>query len=156
MQDGLTIDMLRACADTLRKHVVPPCVVKTQHEADELTRNDPLWRTWNVGDKYYRVDTLRGTMAATGEEGVTMTTLCIYEAALFNREPAIGEINPPGEVSYTGYRRVPIFAEGGANVLPIIFPPSEEDGPALVTHIAALDGQGRVVGVRNVCERDLP
>lgn len=68
MQDGLTIDMLRACAKTLRKHAIPPCTVKTQAEADELTMNDPTGHEWRVGEQYYRVETLRGTMAFTDEK----------------------------------------------------------------------------------------
>jgi len=74
--------------------------------------------------------------------------LDVYSAALFSRAPLIGEINPEGEVSYLGYRRVPIVAGFGVNLEKIEFPPSEQDEPVYVTHVVALDGAGRVVGVR--------
>lgn len=68
MQDGLTLDQLRAARALLQKHAIPPGTVMTQAEADELTRNDPRGHVWRVGERYYRVETLHGTMAAPGDE----------------------------------------------------------------------------------------
>lgn len=71
------------------------------------------------------------------------------EAALFSTEPHIGDVNPPGEVHYTGYSRVRFMVDAGAssNDKYIEFPASEQDDPVLATHAVAIDDDGRVVGV---------
>lgn len=60
-------------------------------------------------------------------------------AALFSRPVHIGETNPPGEIEYKGYRRVP-FSSGT-----IAFPPSEQDAAVVVSCVAVIDESGTVV-----------
>lgn len=79
-----------------------------------------------------------------------MDTFNVYQAALFNRAPTVGERSPSGEVTYFGYRRVPVVADNGANLHEFRFPECEDDGPVLVTHVALMDGQNCVVAVQPV------
>lgn len=58
----LTLQSLRELADLMRKHAMLPRVVKTKKEAQELTRNDPCGHKWQVGEEYYRAETLSKTM----------------------------------------------------------------------------------------------
>jgi len=71
----------------------------------------------------------------------------LLEAALFTREPQIGSTDCSHEVKYTGYQRVPMVAIDGANPTEIVFPESGQDEEVLVTHAAAIDGRGVIVGV---------
>lgn len=77
-----------------------------------------------------------------------MTTIEQYEVAIFNRAPNIGDINPEGEISYVGYRRVLVSAYGGTNLEEVVFPPSDQDDPVFASHVVVIDGAGRVVGVK--------
>lgn len=77
-----------------------------------------------------------------------MTIIEQYEAALFNREPRIGEINPKGEIYYVGYKRVLFAAYSGTNLENVFFPASEQDDPVLASHFVVLDNTGRVIGVK--------
>ena len=77
-----------------------------------------------------------------------MTTIEQYEVALFNRAPSVGDINPEGEISYIGYKRVLIAACNGTNLEEVVFPPSDTDEPVFASHAVVIDGAGRVVGVK--------
>jgi hypothetical protein len=78
-----------------------------------------------------------------------------YAAAMFTRMVTVGEVNPTGEVSYDGYRRVPFLA-GLWNLGDITFPKSgndylDEQGRFIpVICVAAMDKHNRVVGVAPV------
>lgn len=69
------------------------------------------------------------------------------EAALYDRLVRVGDVNPPGEVAYKGYRRVRFLSYGGGNLCDIAFPGSEQDEPVHVVCAAALNDAGEVVGV---------
>lgn len=45
--------MAREAAKLLRENLVPPNVVKTKQDAQELTKRDPSGRVWRVGERYY-------------------------------------------------------------------------------------------------------
>jgi hypothetical protein len=69
-------------------------------------------------------------------------------AALFSKEPALGERNPQGEISYVGYERVQFVALDGANIMAIEFPEFLQDDPVFASHVVALDANCMVVGVK--------
>ncbi|MCB1891954.1 MAG: hypothetical protein KDF48_07040 [Rhodocyclaceae bacterium] len=73
--------------------------------------------------------------------------LHLLEAALFTQAPELGSTDCAHEVKYTGYRRVPLVADGQANLTEIVFPASEQDAEVTVTHVAAIDGRGVIVAV---------
>jgi hypothetical protein len=77
-----------------------------------------------------------------------METIDIYWACLFDREPAIGDINPVGEIYYKGYARVQMAALNGKNLTEIRFPASEQGREVFASHVVAVDNAGKVVGVR--------
>ena len=77
-----------------------------------------------------------------------METMEMCWACLFNREPAIGDINPKGEIFYDGYSRVPMIAFGGKNLTEIVFPESQQDDPVFASHVVAVNCGGKVVGVK--------
>lgn len=72
----------------------------------------------------------------------------MYWAALFNRAPALGEINPSGEIFYVGYRRVAFLSLDGRNLEEIQFNECLQDEPVFASHVVAFDSDGRVVGVK--------
>lgn len=74
-----------------------------------------------------------------------------FQAALYDREPELGAVNPPGEVVYAGYQRVQLSMGRPG----MVFPASEQDEPVWVSHIVVLDPDGRVVGSREISEYDL-
>lgn len=49
----MTLSELRAIVQHCREHAIKTAVVETQEEADIMTAEDPLGRTWSVGDEYY-------------------------------------------------------------------------------------------------------
>lgn len=73
--------------------------------------------------------------------------LHLLEAALFTQAPELGSTDCTHEVKYVGYTRVPLVADGRANLTEIVFPASEQDAEVLVTHAAAIDGRGVIVAV---------
>jgi hypothetical protein len=76
------------------------------------------------------------------------------DAALFVRVVELGEINPQGEVSYKGYRKVRFAASDTTNLEHINFPAAEDDyrdanGNMIpVMCAAALDLSGKVIAVK--------
>lgn len=79
----------------------------------------------------------------------TLTRVAV-EMALYATVPRLGEIDPPGEVSYAGYHRVWAWFSDGRNEEPIIFPASEQDEPVNVVAIVAFDLNHKVVGAERV------
>lgn len=73
--------------------------------------------------------------------------LHLLEAALFTQAPELGSTDCTHEVKYAGYKRVPMVADGTANLTEIVFPASEQDAEMLVMHVAAIDGCGVIVAV---------
>lgn len=73
--------------------------------------------------------------------------LHLLEAALFTQAPKLGSADCAHEVKYVGYKRVPLIADGTANLTEIVFPESEQNEEVWVTHAAALDGRGVIVAV---------
>ena len=55
----LTLKDIQATTKTMRDNAITPQVIKTQEEADRITReqrellNNPNARQWNIGDEYY-------------------------------------------------------------------------------------------------------
>jgi len=74
----------------------------------------------------------------------------MLEAALFCQKPEIGTSDYTNEVKYVGYKRVMMVSDGRTNVTPVLFPPSDQDMPTLVTHIAAIDQHGTIVAVNSI------
>ena len=74
--------------------------------------------------------------------------LNLLEAALFTQEPLIGSTDCTYEVQYPGYKRVPVVADEYTNLTEVVFPECEQDVDVCVTHVAAIDGRGVIVGVR--------
>ncbi len=74
------------------------------------------------------------------------------EVALFSCTPALGEVNPAGEVFYEGYNRVLVYFINGINKDAIEFPESNQDEPVYVEAAVALDVNGKVIGVRAIKE----
>lgn len=52
---SFTSEMLMEATTLMKQHAVPPCVIITTKEAQEFTENDPLGKTWQVGDEYYEL-----------------------------------------------------------------------------------------------------
>lgn len=77
-------------------------------------------------------------------------TLIAVELALYSTVPQLGEIDPPGEVSYAGYQRVWAWFSDGRNEEPFEFPASEQDEPVFVAAVVAFDLNHKVVGVERV------
>lgn len=73
----------------------------------------------------------------------------LCEAALFSERPKVGQRNPPGEVSYVGYARVPVAALE-SNLHEILFPEVDQDAPVFVEAFALINGGGVVVAVSDV------
>lgn len=53
MEEVFTLEALREVVKDMNKHVVSPRTIKTQAEADEMTRNDPTGKVWAVSEGYY-------------------------------------------------------------------------------------------------------
>lgn len=77
-----------------------------------------------------------------------------YFAGLFEQDPVVGSVNPPGEVQYRGYERVPIVYHDGVNVTETWFPASQDDKVYYVSHVAILTKDGRVVAKRRITGLD--
>lgn len=57
MNEVLTIEKVRELTEHMRKHHIPPSVVKTQHEANIMTAKDKdtTGHKWEVGEEYYEL-----------------------------------------------------------------------------------------------------
>jgi hypothetical protein len=73
--------------------------------------------------------------------------MTILYAALFTKEPVIGSQNHDGEANYVGYERVLFVTDGRENIERITFPECEQSYETPITHVAAIDGSGVIVGV---------
>ncbi len=74
--------------------------------------------------------------------------LNLLEVALFTQAPLIGSTDCTYEMQYPGYKRVPVVADEHTNLTGVAFPECEQDTDVWVTHAAAIDGRGVIVGVR--------
>ena len=74
--------------------------------------------------------------------------LNLLEVALFTQEPLIGSTDCTYEVQYPGYKRVPVVTDEHTNLTEVVFPECEQDTDVWVTHAAAIDDRGVIVGVR--------
>ena len=68
-----------------------------------------------------------------------------FYAALFTQAVRIGDINPPGEVNYKGYKRVLFCALHGHSIEDITFDKAEEDCVDTVSHFVIMTYGGKVV-----------
>ena len=49
----LTQELAERAVAVMREHNIPPSVIKTDKEAEELTTAAPFGKKWKVGDEYY-------------------------------------------------------------------------------------------------------
>lgn len=84
-----------------------------------------------------------------------MTDISLYQLALYDTTPKIGDINPPGEVSYEGYGRIQAAVIDNVVYEKCVFPKCKSGEPVRITHIALLTFSGRVVEVQEVTDENI-
>ena len=67
-----------------------------------------------------------------------------YWAALYSNPVSIGDINPPGELDYKGYKRIQFCALDGQSIEEIVFPKSESKDGHTATHLVVMTSNGTV------------